>query len=101
MNIPGDVIPLNKLGVIDTDLSQLNHKELLRHGLVNLWKHGKEGGYLVQHSSQPASDFPLTREGTVVTANYWESTFPFLFPYGMGGIEKPRPVSLSLTEHVK
>ncbi len=72
-------------------------------GLVNLWNEGQEGGYLVQHSRSPASDCPprLGDENYGTEENFWEKAYPVLFPYGEGGIERDRPVKLSLMQHTR
>lgn len=71
-------------------------------GLINLWDHGREGPYAIRHSQMPASDFPMrTQDGELMDTNFWEKTYPVLFPYGAGGPERRRRVHLSLTEHVQ
>lgn len=70
----------------------------MRQGLVNLWSQGKEGGYVVQHSQNAVSDFPVDGEDS---ENFWEKAYPLLFPYGRGGLEKNRQTRLSLAEHAK
>lgn len=94
-----DVIPLQHLGMMDNELTQVARDEVVRHGLLNLWREGKEGGYLVQRGRNPLSDFPTTDPSN--GCNIWEKAFPVLFPYGYGGLEKTRIVNVSLTEHVR
>jgi hypothetical protein len=53
-----DVIPLQVSGSIDCDMSNVTASELMRWGLANMWKDGREGGYAVRHGRQPVSDFP-------------------------------------------
>ncbi|RDX46829.1 hypothetical protein OH76DRAFT_1355491 [Lentinus brumalis] len=103
---PG-VVPLNVAGVVDTDLSKLKANDLMLWGLANLWKEGKEGGYLVRHGSQPVSDFAGGHvEGTGddsewMVPNFIERAFPCLYPYGTGGMEARRPVPVDMREHVR
>ena len=74
--------------------------ELLAQGMRNLWDDGQEGLYGVRHSQKPLSDFPQ-KENVNPDNNYWERSFPTLFPYGAGGPERRKTVSLSLSEHAK
>lgn len=59
--LPADVVPLQYLGVMDTDLSNVTSSQLMMWGLANLWSSGKEGGYAVQHGSRPVADFGMSR----------------------------------------
>lgn len=93
-----NVIPLQSLGVIDTDLTNVSANELHIRGLINMWSQGREGMYLVQHGTEPVRDFPTFEPGG---DNYWEKAFPILYPYGTGGIEVVRPVKLSLIEQTR
>jgi len=73
-------------------------------GLANLWKEGDEGGYAVQHSRQPVSDFGKPRQGEEGGAdrpNYFEKAFPCLYPYGVGGPEADQPVEVDFRDHIK
>ena len=53
---------------------------------------------MAQHSQKPVRDFPSKESPEI---NYWERSFPILYPYGTGGIESPRPVKLSLLEQTR
>jgi len=60
--------------------------------------------YAVRYSALAARDFPAREEDRRedgVLENVWEQAFPFLFPYGEGGLERNRPVPLSLADHVR
>lgn len=117
-----DVIPLQYLGVMDTDLSNVSPSELMAWGLANLWQEGREGGYVVRHGGRPVRDFGLganearasfqgqsTPQGPGGNAadsstnrdNFWEKAFPTLFPYGVGGVEAPRTVPVAFDDHVR
>ncbi|KAI0076309.1 hypothetical protein K474DRAFT_1598157 [Panus rudis PR-1116 ss-1] len=96
-----NVIPMQYLGVIDTDLTEVSSHDMLLRGLVNLWREGKEGGYVVQHGRKPVSDFPALNATEGGPNNFWERAFPMLFPYGVGGPERRRPVALSLADHIR
>ncbi len=106
-----DVIPLQYLGVMDTDLSNVTPSELMSWGLANLWREGREGGYVVRHGAHPVRDFGLgadearlsfvDQDTTGPRNNFWEKAFPTLFPYRRGGIEAARAVPVGFDEHVK
>lgn len=77
-----------------------------------MWKEGNEGAYGVRHGRQPVSDFPPREPSSGDTpasdaecpsmrSNFFEKAFPCLYPYGCGGIEAPRPVSLGFRNHVQ
>ncbi|EUC56046.1 ATP-dependent DNA helicase PIF1, putative [Rhizoctonia solani AG-3 Rhs1AP] len=104
-NTGPDVIPLQFLGVMDTDLSKVSARELMAWGLSNLWSQNQEGGYAVRYG-QPVSTFGRPPVGQEVQAiptnqNFWEKALPGLYPYGVGGIEGDQPVPLSFIEHVR
>ena len=105
-----DVIPLQVSGSIDCDLSNVTANELMKWGLANMWKDGREGGYAVRHGRQPVSDFPPRtdceeQDGDggcpAEQPNFFEKAFPCLYPYGQGGLESKRPVPLDFPEHIR
>ena len=100
-----DVIPLQISGSIDCDLSNVTASELMKWGLTNLWKDGREGGYAVRHGRQPVSDFPPREPGDsecpADQPNFFEKAFPCLYPYGRGGLESKRPIALDFPEHIR
>ena len=92
-----DVIPLQILGGCDNHSASLSANDIMKWGLANLWKEGREGGYAVRHSQNAVRDFaPQAGE-----PNYFERAFPILVPYGIGGIEADRPVHLDYRNHIK
>ncbi|PCH40663.1 hypothetical protein WOLCODRAFT_168087 [Wolfiporia cocos MD-104 SS10] len=97
-----DVIPLQLSGMSDTDSTAVHPDQMMMWALSNLWKEGREGGYLVRYG-QPVRDFPgQPAEGDdEQRMNLSEMAFPCLFPYGEGGIEAPREVAVSFTSHVR
>ncbi|GJE99317.1 hypothetical protein PsYK624_155710 [Phanerochaete sordida] len=108
----GDVIPFRVSGSIDADLSSVTAVELMRWGLENMWTDDHEGGYAVRHGTRPVRDFgpgASLRSGTVTDAesvepdaeNFFEKAFPCLFPYGCGGMEAVRRVSVDFRQHVR
>ncbi|EUC58245.1 ATP-dependent DNA helicase pif1, putative [Rhizoctonia solani AG-3 Rhs1AP] len=102
-----DAIPLQYLGTIPTDLSKLSTEELFLYGLANAdRKEGKEGGYAVRPGRVPVPDFGRTKpsadgSSTFVERNFSVFAFPFLYPYGEGGIEMERDVPVSLQDHIR
>lgn len=92
-------------GAMDTDMANVSANELMMWALSNLWKEGKEGGYAVQHGRQPVNDFGQRRGARSGTeedeGNFFERTFPCLFPYGKGGIEAAQTVNVEFADHIK
>ncbi|KAB5588280.1 Vacuolar membrane-associated protein IML1 [Ceratobasidium theobromae] len=104
-----DAIPMQYLGAIDTDMSKVSAEQTLLYGLVNLANSGGEGGYAVRHSRTAVNEFPERKprasgsgtETSPASKNYSVYAFPYLYPYGEGGIEGDREVPVSATEHVR
>lgn len=103
-----DVVPLQYLGVCNTDLSKASTHELMMYALANLQDEGQEGAYAVRHAARPTSDFgraPKTATAEVKAAreegNPMPAAFPVLFPYGEGGFEASRPVAVSFLQHIR
>ena len=90
---------------MDCDLTNVTANELMKWGLENLWKDGREGGYAVRHGRRPVSDFPPREAGDgecpADQPNFFEKAFPCLYPYGRGGLESRRPVLLDFPEHIR
>ncbi|KAG2087899.1 uncharacterized protein F5147DRAFT_748484 [Suillus discolor] len=63
----------------------------------------KEGGYAIRHSHQPVSDFGRNQVGgeDLDRKNPLATTYPKLFPYGVGGIEDTRGKFIGFDEHVR
>lgn len=96
--------PLKVSGSVDMDLASLSANQLMLWGLYNLWNEGHEGGYLSFYGGDILNDFGERLSSTddpYGTPNFWEKTFPFLFPYGVGGPEAIRPRALPLKEHIQ
>ena len=95
-----DVLPIHALGVTDIDLTRTPSSDLMAFALANLNDATKEGGYAVRHGMAPLDDFGETVEAQG-GRNPLAAAFPVLFPYGVGGIEAPRTVKVSLKEHAR
>ncbi|THH14182.1 hypothetical protein EW146_g6117 [Bondarzewia mesenterica] len=90
------VIPLQYLGVHDTDLAGTRSSDLILWGLSNLSGGSQEGPYAVRHGQYPVRDFDGGwPEGSIDAddINIWEKAYPVLFPYGTGGLEAMRPAA--------
>ena len=93
-----DAIPLQSLGAIETDLSKVSTEEILLHGLANVdGSASHEGGYAVRHSRHAVNEFPPQNPPPNSSSprchkNYSVYAFPWLYPYGEGGIESDRDV---------
>ncbi|KAG8714622.1 hypothetical protein FRC09_017417 [Ceratobasidium sp. 395] len=101
-----DVIPIQYLGVMDSDQSKVPSDELMGWGLNNMLRHTdntREPGYAIRHGAAPVNTFgqPPAGEGPADPNrdNFWEAAFPGLHPRGLGGIERDRPAPLSLNDH--
>ncbi|EKM60353.1 uncharacterized protein PHACADRAFT_23724 [Phanerochaete carnosa HHB-10118-sp] len=99
--VGADVIPMYAHGIVDSELSEISSHDLLLTDLVNLWRDGQEGGYLICHGQRPASNFPPSTDSPLAGHNFWKKAFLTLFLYGVGGPECERPVHVSLQEHVQ
>lgn len=96
----GSVIPLQFLGVSDTDLERVSLDERMKYALANMEE--REGGYVVRHGAKPLSEFG-TGYGTedLPTRNPLAAAYPNLFPYGIGGIESHQDRTVGFDEHVR
>jgi len=98
-------VPLQILGGIDTDLTNLTMEELMSSGLANLSVEDEEGRYLVRHGRKPVNDFRKPRDSGsnefVEQENLFEKAFPCLYPFGTGGIEGNQIIKVDYSEHVR
>ncbi|KAG8724803.1 hypothetical protein FRC09_013989 [Ceratobasidium sp. 395] len=103
-----DVIPLQYLGVTDSDLSKVSSEEMTEWGLHNMQRHAEdsshEPGYAVRHGA-PVNTFgqPPRGQGPADPNRYnlWEAAHIALYPYGVGGLESDRPVQISFDDHAR
>ena len=100
-------IPLNFLGVVDVAASNIQETELLTHALANVSQTDKSHGWAVKHSSDCVNEYPrldkdgVRCDGTTENPNHLLGSFPCLFPYGLGGFEVYRPLSISYESHAR
>ena len=98
-----DVVPLEKIGVMDTDMLRLSSNEMMMWAMANLWGQGREGAYGVQHGDWPICDFPDwygMHDININCPNFFEKVFPWLFPYGYSGLEADHEVAVSFDGHI-
>lgn len=99
-----DVIPIHINGSVDVDLTKISASELMAWSLANLWNEGDEGSYAVRHGRDAVNDFGRPRTGEICEPNrenFFEKTFLMLFPFGVGGLEADRSVTVDFAEHVR
>lgn len=98
-----DVVPLQMLGICDTDQNTMSAKDLMMWALANA-AGDEEGGYAIRHGRTPVNMFGRPRRNEPEDPkrrNPLAAAYPCLFPYGVGGIEDDRPVSVSFAHHVR
>ncbi|KAJ3555225.1 hypothetical protein NM688_g2694 [Phlebia brevispora] len=105
-----DVVPMHVTGGVDTDMTNLTRKEVNLWSMANMWRSGYEGLYAVRPGTSWVSDWGPSVSGRTACdgespdgtqePNFFEKAFPYLFPYGRGGIEANRPVNVDMQSHV-
>jgi hypothetical protein len=99
--VGADVIPLMTSGVVDMDMSSLSPVEVMKQGLANLANDMAEPAYAARHGNRPVRDFRPARSATVDDSDFFEKSFPSLFPYGEGGFYRHRRTAIRFSEHVR
>jgi hypothetical protein len=84
-------------------MSKITASETCFRAMMNLWNRNQEGLYGIRHSYRPISDFPIRSEtrDLLTESNVFKKAYPCLYPYGCGGIEAPRPISINFKDHIK
>ena len=102
------VLSLAPLGVVDIDGVEVTDSELMAHALANCSQLLQEEDYMIRRGSAFVNEYarvdPVTgqrNDGGPGDANHLLGTFPTLFPYGQGGFEIDRPVTVPYETHVK
>ncbi|KAF7305862.1 ATP-dependent DNA helicase [Mycena chlorophos] len=107
------VIPLQAHGTIDVSGETITDSELFAHAAQNLLVSSTPSGqreFLVRRGNSFVSEYPRTRNGDPNgerfagepgDANHMLGAFPTLFPYGRGGIEVDRDITVSYRDHVR
>jgi hypothetical protein len=93
------------LGMSEMDLSKISASDLMLYALANISGNGDvEGGYAARWGSNPVNTFPKPKNGATLDPeipNPITAAYPSLFPYGIGGLEAEREVSVPFETHVK
>ena len=80
------VIPLQFLGVSDTEQDTISLDEHMKYALANM--DDKKEGYIVRHRARLISEFGTSLQNhDSPLRNPLAAAYPVLFPYGIGGIE--------------
>ncbi|KAF8425808.1 hypothetical protein L210DRAFT_3615050 [Boletus edulis BED1] len=94
------VIPLQSLGVRDTELDELSIDERMKYALANLQE--QEGGYVIRYGNVPISEFGSGKgKHQAPLLNPLAAAYPVLFPYGIGGVEEKRELTVGFDEHIR
>jgi hypothetical protein len=100
-------IPLHSLGVVDVTVTDVQENKLLSHVLANVSQAERSVGWAVKHSGDFVNEYLRLDvdgshyKGSTENPNHLLSSFPCLFPYGLGGFEVARPVLMSYESHAR
>ena len=100
-------IPLHSLGVVDIAGTAIQENELLSHALANVSTVDKSLGWAVKRSGDFVNEYPRQDAdgnrfaSSCENPNHLLGSFPCLFPYGLGGFEVDRPISVSYESHAR
>ncbi|KAG9225266.1 hypothetical protein CCMSSC00406_0007097 [Pleurotus cornucopiae] len=99
---PPEVIPLQSLGMIDTETTGLSDSDLLAAALKNTGDQlAQYEEATIKHGTSMVNEYPRVHNGTGLryagteeSPNHLLGAFPVNFPYGQGGLEihRERPV---------
>ena len=102
-----ETVPLHSLGVVDVAGTDVQENELLSHALANVSETDRSLGWAVKRSGDFVNEYARqdadgTRSaGSCENPNHLLGSFPCLFPYGLGGFEVDRPISVSYESHAR
>ena len=100
-----EVIPLQSLGVVNVAGTEVKENEILAHALANVSQPERSEGWAIKRSGDFVNEYPRTTgdgtlsAGTPEDPNHMLGTFPYLFPYALGGFEVDRPTAVSYESH--
>jgi hypothetical protein len=92
---------------VDVAASNVQENELLSHALANVSQADKSFGWAVKRSGDFVNEYPRQNadgsryDGSTENPNHLLGSFPCLFPYGLGGFEVDRPISISYESHAR
>ena len=97
-----EIVPLDMSGIVDVHGNDITQRELMSAALANTagQEYGEE--FAVRRGSNFINEYPRVDESTgkrsdggTTDTNHLLGCFPTLFPYGRGGFEVERPISIS------
>ena len=100
-----DIVPLQSLGVVDVAGNGVEENEVLSHAFANVSLSDRAEGWAIKRSSDFVNEYPRrTTDGSLSAGtpddpNHLLGSFPYLFPYGLGGFEVDRPNPVSYEAH--
>ena len=86
--VPSDSVIMNSTGMIDNEGSSVHSNDQLNSAINSL-----QGTMYIPHGSVPVNEYS--------NPDLWLGSYPWLFPYGTGGPEIERKVSISLKAYIK
>lgn len=96
------------MGVIDVDGNDISSTEIMVHVLTNSTTEQNTGDYAIRRGSAFVNEYAridavtgLRNDGGSGNPNHLLESFPTLFPYGMGGFETNRPITVAYETHAK
>ena len=87
--------------------SNVQENDLLSHALTNVSLADKSLAWVVKCSGDCVNEYPRSDangsrcDGSSENPNHLLGSFPCLFPYGLGGFEVDRPISISYESHAR
>ena len=100
-----DIVPLQSLEVVDIAGNGVEENEVLSHALANVSLSDHAEGWAIKRSSDFVNKYPRRTAdgslsaGTPDNPNHLLGSFPYLFPYGLGGFEVDHPDPVSYEVH--
>ena len=83
------------------DMHDVSMNDIMSWAFANI---DGETPYVVRHGSKPVSTFGVTQNCTAHPndiPNFFEKTFPCLYPYGCGGVEASRASFIGIRDHIR
>ncbi|KAJ3566046.1 hypothetical protein NP233_g7249 [Leucocoprinus birnbaumii] len=100
------VVPLQPSSAVDATGSHLTERHVTATALANTARTSEQlnvhrGTAFVNEYPRVDPESGVRTMGTARDANHLLGTFPWLFPYGVGGFEVDRPVDVTYERHAK
>jgi hypothetical protein len=83
------------------DMHDVSMNDIMSWAFANI---DDETPYVVHHGSKPVSTFGVTWNCTAHPndiPNFFEKTFPCLYPYGCGGVEASHASFVGIRDHIR